>query len=181
MRITNQFTVSAPVDKAWEVLTDLEGLAPCLPGAMLTGKQGDDYLGKVKIKIGPVTSEFNGTARFAELDPTSHRAVIDAKGRDTKGAGNASALVSARLEDHGSSTIVHVDTDMKIAGKLAQFGSGMIQQVSEKLLGEFANRLEAKLTATGATTTDAASAVATTATSPSAPLPSRSRPASSSP
>ena len=147
MKITNEFTVHTPIDRAWQVLTDLEGIAPCMPGAQLTGVDGDVYRGKVKIKVGPVISEFAGTARFAEKDADARRAVIDAKGRDGRSAGNAAALVTAVLRPDGDSTVVNVDTDLKISGKLAQFGSGMIKEVSGKLLAQFVANLEAKLAA----------------------------------
>ncbi|KAF0965870.1 SRPBCC family protein [Rhodococcus sp. T7] len=145
MKIANEFTVSAPIEQAWEVLSDLEEVAPLLPGAQMTGREGDDYLGKVKVKVGPVTSEFKGKATFVERDEKEHRAVIDARGRDSRGSGNASATITAQLHEAGDGTRVTVDTDMKIVGKLAQFGSGMIQQVSEKLMGQFAESLEARL------------------------------------
>jgi carbon monoxide dehydrogenase subunit G len=147
MKITNEFTVHTPIERAWAVLTDLEGIAPCMPGARLTGVEGDTYKGKVKVKVGPVVSEFAGTARFAEKDEAAYRAVIDAKGRDARSAGNAAALVTAVLTPAGSSTSVSVDTDLKISGKLAQFGSGMIKEVSGKLLAQFVDNLEAKLAA----------------------------------
>jgi len=147
MKITNEFTVSVPVERAWEMLTDLEGVAPCMPGAQLTGVQGDTYAGRVKVKVGPVISDFTGTARFAEKDDLAHRAVIDARGKDSRGAGNASAMITAGLRADGDRTVVTVDTDLKISGKVAQFGSGMINQVSEKLLGQFVECLESKLAA----------------------------------
>jgi len=145
MKIANQFTVSAPIEQAWDVLSDLEQVIPLMPGAQLTGHEGDDYLGKVKVKVGPVTSEFSGKVRFVEQDRVQHRAVIDAKGKESRGTGNAAATVTARLQENGQHTSVTVDTDLKIVGKLAQFGSGMLQQVSEKLLGQFVESLEAKL------------------------------------
>ena len=148
MKITNEFTVHTPIERAWQVLTDLEGIAPCMPGARLTGVEGDTYQGKVKVKVGPVISEFAGTARFTERDGAGYRAVIDAKGRDARAGGNAAALVTAVLTPAGESTRVSVDTDLKISGKLAQFGSGMIKEVSGKLLTQFVTNLEAKL-ATG--------------------------------
>jgi hypothetical protein len=123
---------------------------PLMPGAQLTGHEGDDYLGKVKVKVGPVTSEFSGKVRFVEQDRDQHRAVIDAKGKESRGTGNAAATVTARLDEDGERTSVTVDTDLKIVGKLAQFGSGMLQQVSEKLLGQFVESLEAKLAAENA-------------------------------
>jgi carbon monoxide dehydrogenase subunit G len=145
MKIDNEFTVGVPIDRAWAVLTDLEGIAPCMPGAVLTGVEGDVYSGKVKVKVGPITSEYAGTAQFVEKDETSYRAVIDAKGRDVRGAGNATAAITAQLRAEGASTVVNVDTDLKISGKIAQFGSGMIREVSTKLLGQFADCLEGKL------------------------------------
>jgi uncharacterized protein len=147
MKIANQFTVSAPIEQAWDVLCDLEQVIPLMPGAQLTGHEGDDYLGKVKVKVGPVTSEFSGKVRFVEQDRDQHRAVFDAKGKESRGTGNAAATVTAQLREDGERTNVNVDTDLKIVGKLAQFGSGMLQQVSEKLLGQFVESLEAELAA----------------------------------
>jgi carbon monoxide dehydrogenase subunit G len=149
MKIANQFTVSAPIEQAWDVLCDLEQVIPLMPGAQLLGHEGDDYLGKVKVKVGPVTSEFSGKVRFVEQDRAQHRAVIDGKGKEARGTGNAAATVTAQLYEDGQRTRVSVDTDLKIVGKLAQFGSGMLQQVSEKLLGQFVESLEAKLASHG--------------------------------
>ncbi|MGC4862343.1 SRPBCC domain-containing protein [Micromonospora sp. DT41] len=160
MKITNEFTVAVPIDRAWAVLTDLAGIAPCLPGAQLTGVDGDVYRGKVKVKVGPVISEFAGTAQFAEKDSAAYRGVIDAKGRDARSTGNASALVTAQLRPDGDRTLVSVDTDLKISGKLAQFGSGMIKEVSGKLLAQFVANLEAKLAAEQTTPTAAAAPTA---------------------
>jgi uncharacterized protein len=150
MKIANQFTVSAPIEQAWDVLCDLEQVIPLMPGAQLVGHEGDDYLGKVKVKVGPVTSEFSGKVRFVEQDREQHRAVIDGKGKEARGTGNAAATVTAQMREDGGNTSVTVDTDLKIVGKLAQFGSGMLQQVSEKLLGQFVESLEAKLAAENA-------------------------------
>jgi carbon monoxide dehydrogenase subunit G len=147
MKIANEFTVSAPIDEAWAVLVDLEQVIPLMPGAQLTGQEGDDVLGKVKVKVGPVTSEFSGKVHFVERDGAQRRAVIDAKGKEARGTGNAAATVTAVLHEEGDRTRVTVDTDLKVVGKLAQFGSGMLQQVSEKLLGQFVESLEAKLAA----------------------------------
>ena len=151
MKIANEFTVSAPIEQAWDVLIDLEQVIPLMPGAQMTGHDGDDVLGKVKVKVGPVTSEFNGKVHFVERDREQHRAVIDAKGKESRGTGNAAATVTAVLHEAGDRTRVTVDTDLKIVGKLAQFGSGMLQQVSEKLLGQFVESLEAKLAAENST------------------------------
>lgn len=149
MKIANEFSVSAPIEQAWDVLCDLEKVIPLMPGAQLTGHDGDDYLGKVKVKVGPVTSEFSGRVHFVEQDRDQHRAVIDAKGKEARGTGNAAATVTAELHEAGERTRVTVDTDLKIVGKLAQFGSGMLQQVSEKLLSQFVDSLEAELAAPG--------------------------------
>ena len=174
MKIANEFTVSAPMDKAWDVLSDLEQVIPLMPGAQLIGRDGDDFLGKVKVKVGPVTSEFNGRARFVEHDREHHRAVIEGKGKEQRGTGNAAATVAAQLHDAGDRTRVTVDTDLKIVGKLAQVGGGMLQQVSEKLLGEFVQSLEAKLAADSATPSNAAAepvdSATATAAAESAPI-----------
>lgn len=161
MKIANEFTVSVPIDKAWAVLTDIEQVIPLMPGAQLVGQEGEDYLGKVKVKVGPVTSEFNGKAHFVERDETEHRALIDGRGKEARGTGNAAATVTLQLHEAGDHTRVTVDTDLKIVGKLAQFGSSMLQQVSEKLLGQFVDALEAKLAEGKAPT--AAAAVPSTA------------------
>jgi carbon monoxide dehydrogenase subunit G len=147
LKIDNEFTVHVPIERAWAVLTDLEGIAPCLPGAQLTGVDGDTYTGKVKVKVGPVVSDFSGTAKFVEKDDANYRGVIEAKGRDARGGGNASALITAGLAPAGAETRVSVSTDMRISGKFAQFGSGMIKEVSEKLLKQFVVSLEEKLAA----------------------------------
>ena len=145
MKIDNEFTVSVPIDRAWEVLTDLAGVAPCMPGAQLTGVLDGVYSGKVKIKVGPVVSDYSGTAKFVEKDDANYHAVIDAKGKDSRGNGNANAAIDAQLYPAGNRTRVVVSTDLNITGKIAQFGSSMIKEVSEKLLGQFVQNLEAKL------------------------------------
>jgi uncharacterized protein len=160
MKITNEFTVSAPADKAWEVLTDLEQVVPLMPGAQLVGQEGDDYLGKVKVKVGPVTSEFTGKVHFVERDGDAHRAVVDARGKEARGTGNAAATITLGVHEAGDHSRVTVDTDLKVVGKLAQFGSGMLQQVSEKLLGEFVDSLEGTLSG-GDTESDSASTTST--------------------
>jgi uncharacterized protein len=177
MQIDNEFTVGVPIDRAWEVLTDLEGIAPCLPGAQLTGVNDGVYTGRVKIKVGPVTSEYAGTARFTEKDDATHRAVIDARGKDSRGAGTASAAIRAQLRADGDQTIVSVNTDLSITGRVAQFGSGMIKEISAKLLGQFAQNLEAKLLAPQPADTTAASAPAGTTAASAAAAPVVSNPA----
>jgi uncharacterized protein len=147
MKLDNEFTVGVPIEQAWAVLTDLELIAPCMPGAQLTGATDGVYSGKVKIKVGPVTAEYAGTAQFSVKDETAYRAVIDARGRDSRGNGNATALISAQLEPADGHTRVSVSTDLTIAGRIAQFGSGMIKEVSARLLGQFVTCLEGTLSA----------------------------------
>ena len=168
MKIDNRFTASAPIDRAWAVLTDLASVAPCLPGAQLTGVDGDAYTGKVKIKIGPVVSEYGGTARFLEKHEEDHRAVINAAGRDSRGAGNAAAVITAQLHPDGEHTEVVMATDLKITGKVAQFGSNVIKEVSEKMLGQFVSCLEGRLAAEEAPAPAAPAAETTTAAAPGA-------------
>lgn len=145
MEIENSFTVDAPIGEAWALLTDIPEIAPCLPGARLDGESDGVYSGSVKVKVGPVTAEYKGTAEFVERDDAGHKAVISGKGRDSRGAGNAQALITAQMTASGSQTTVDIHTDLKISGKVAQFGRGVMQDVSEKLLGQFAECLAGKL------------------------------------
>lgn len=142
MEIRNEFTVSVPIEQAWETLTDVEKIAPCLPGASLDGRDGDSYLGQVKIKVGPITASYKGKAHFIEKDEAAHKAVLKAEGRDTKGQGNASATITAQLKEAGSGTFVEVTTDLAISGRVAQFGRGVLADVSGKLLEQFVATLE---------------------------------------
>ena len=142
MRLDNEFVVPRPVDEAWAVLTDIERIVPCMPGAQLTNVDGDDYHGTVKVKVGPVVAQYAGVARFRERDASRHHAVLEATGKQTGGAGRASAVVTADLTGEGSgSTRVTVVTDLTVAGPLAQFGRGAIAQVSGKLLDQFVTQL----------------------------------------
>jgi carbon monoxide dehydrogenase subunit G len=142
VELNNDFEVSAPIDKTWAVLTDVERIAPCLPGAQLQEVEGDEYRGIVKVKVGPITAQYKGAASFVERDDDQHRAVLKADGRDTRGAGNASALITATAEAAGDRTKVTVSTDLTVTGKVAQFGRGVMADVSAKLMGQFADNLE---------------------------------------
>ena len=142
MELTNEFEVAVPVAKAWAVLTDIERIAPCLPGAQLREVEGDEYRGVVKIKVGPITASYDGAIRFSELDELAHRAVMKAEGRETRGQGNVSAVITATLTSLGDSTKVVVATDLTISGKVAQFGRGVLADVSAKLLDQFVVNLE---------------------------------------
>ena len=165
MQLNNEFTVEAGVDETWALLTDLERIAPCMPGATLTGRDGDDYLGNVKIKVGPIGANFGGTARFLEKDDAAHTAVITMAGKDAKGAATANATIRARLEDLGGATRVYVDTDLDITGRMAQFGRGAIADVSNRLLGQFTDNLSREIAGGG----QAAPAAATGATGAAQP------------
>jgi len=142
MELTNEFDVAVPVDQAWAVLTDIERIAPCLPGAQLREVEGDEYRGAVKIKVGPITTSYDGAIRFTELDENLHRAVMRAEGRETRGQGNVSAVITATLSSEGDHTKVVVVTDLTISGKVAQFGRGVLADVSAKLLDQFVVNLE---------------------------------------
>lgn len=145
MEIVNEFVVPVTRDRAWDVLTNLETVAECLPGAKLTRREGDDYLGTVRVKVGPITATYSGKARFVSLEKSSYRAELSAEGRETKGQGNASANIVAELVPEGEGTRVTVTVNLTIAGKVAQFGRGVLGEVSEKLMAQFAKNLEASV------------------------------------
>ncbi len=142
MEIENAFRVDVPVDEAWRVLLDLERIAPCMPGAQLQEVQGEEYRGTVKVKVGPITAQYKGTARLESVDDATHTAVLAATGRETRGQGNASASIKLVLSPDGDGTRVEVETDLSITGKVAQFGRGVIGDVSNKLLAQFVENLE---------------------------------------
>jgi hypothetical protein len=156
MELTNEFRVGVPVEEAWTVLTDVERIAPCLPGAQLTEVDGDRYTGNVKVKVGPITAQYKGTATFVEKDEVGRRVVLKADGRDTRGQGNASAMVTATLVPEGAGTLVTVQTDLTVTGKVAQFGRGVLADVSAKLINQFVQSLEADVLSGGPTATAAA-------------------------
>jgi carbon monoxide dehydrogenase subunit G len=142
MELTNEFEVAVPLDEAWAVLTDVERIAPCLPGAELKEIEGDEYRGVVKVKVGPITASYQGVAQFEQLDEVAHRAVLKAEGRETRGQGNASATITATLSPSQIGTKVEVATDLAITGKVAQFARGTLADVSAKLLDQFVRNLE---------------------------------------
>ncbi|MCZ7536391.1 MAG: SRPBCC family protein [Acidimicrobiia bacterium] len=142
MEIKDTFSVSTAIDDTWKVLLDVERIAPCLPGAQLQEAEGDEYRGVVKVKVGPITSQYKGSARLAEIDEPNRRIVIDAKGRDTRGAGDAKATIVVSMREEGSGTAVDVATELHVTGKVAALGRGMLEDVSAKLLGQFVENLE---------------------------------------
>ena len=145
MKMENEFTVEAPVEQAWETLLDLERITPCLPGAALQEESGDEYKGTMTIRLGPVTQKYNGTVSFEETDEESRRAVLKADGKDARGQGTASATITSTLSEEDGGTKVHVETDMHLTGKAAQFGRGVQQEVATKLINQFAECLEKEI------------------------------------
>ena len=142
MDIADNFRVSTPIDATWKVLLDIEGIAPCLPGAQLQEVDGNEYRGIVKVKVGPITAQYKGTATLTEVNEAEHKIVLDASGRDTRGQGNANATIVVTMNEEGDGTRVDVVTDLSITGKVAQFGRGVLDDVSSKLLRQFVENLE---------------------------------------
>ncbi|MDP8952992.1 MAG: SRPBCC family protein [Actinomycetota bacterium] len=151
MKLENEFTVDAPVDEAWDVMLNLERVTPCLPGAELKEETGDgEHKGTMRVKLGPVTQDYEGRVWFEETDESQHRAVLRADGQDARGQGTASATITSTLQEENGSTRVRVETDMQITGRAAQFGQGVQQDVAEKIMGRFAECLENEILGTGA-------------------------------
>jgi carbon monoxide dehydrogenase subunit G len=167
MQLEHTFTVPVPVAQAWEVLLDVERIAPCMPGATVEAFDGETIDGKVKVKVGPLQVTYAGTAKFVEKDAGARRAVIDARAKEARGTGTAAATITAVLTESDSSTDVVVTTDLQITGKPAQFGRGVMVEVGNKLLGKFADCLADELSGGSAPATDAPAAAASGA--PAAP------------
>lgn len=158
MELTNEFRVAVPAAKTWEFLTDVERVAPCLPGATLLSVDGDEFTGAVKVKVGPITVSYKGEAAFVEKDAAAQRMVLKANGKETRGNGNAAAVVTAQLKDEGDATSVVITTDLTISGKAAQFGRGVLSDVAGNLIGQFAKSLETDLLGGSAAATAAPTA-----------------------
>lgn len=142
MELNHAFNVNVPIADAWNILTDLARIAPCLPGAELTDIDGDIFSGHVKVKVGPIQAQFKGQASFVSRDDVAFTATLKAEGRDSTGKGNAAALITAKLTALSpSSTNCAVNTDLTISGKVAQFGRGALADVSDKLLAQFSDNL----------------------------------------
>jgi carbon monoxide dehydrogenase subunit G len=148
MELEHSFTVPVPEDQAWDVLLDVERVAPCMPGATLDSVDGDEIKGKIKVKLGPVSMTYAGTARFTERDRDAGVVTLEASGKETRGAGTASATVRSELHGEGGQTAVTVHTSLNVTGRPAQFGRGVMADVSAKLIGIFAKNL-ADMLATG--------------------------------
>lgn len=159
MKLHNEFTVAAPLQRTWETLLDVERVASCLPGASIepVGEDGT-YRGSIKMKVGPVNMSYSGTVRLADVDADEHVASFDARAKETKGTGTAAAVIRNRLEPAGDGTKVVVETELNVTGRPAQFGRGLMEDVASKMLGDFAGRLEQLVLAGPATAPAAASA-----------------------
>ncbi len=163
MDLNHQFTVAVPVEDAWRILTDVERIAPCLPGAQLQEIEGDTYRGVVKVKVGPIQAQFKGQASFIERDDTAHKVVLKGEGRDTTGKGNAAAVITAEMTAvDANNTSVTVNTDLSVTGKVAQFGRGAMADISDKLLAQFVVNLNALIAEQPATLAPASAEPAAT-------------------
>ena len=175
MQLEHQFRVPVPVAQAWDVLLDVERIAPCMPGATVESFDGETIVGRVKVKVGPIQVTYTGTARFTDKDEATRRAVIEASAKEARGSGTATATITAQLQDDGgSATNVTVTTDLAITGKPAQFGRGVMEEVGNKLLGRFADCLADTLgsgDATGSSSEPAAAEPAPTEAAPAAESP----------
>lgn len=172
VELEHSFTVPADIDTAWNTLLDVERIAMCMPGATLISVEGDTFKGEVKIKLGPVTMVFGGTASFVDKDVANHRLVINASGSETKGTSTAQATVTTQLvAESPTLTRVDVNTDLAITGKPAQFGRGVMSDVAGRIIGQFAGNLEGVVAAgsgTGSTTSSDSSATSAAMPAPAA-------------
>jgi len=152
IELDNSFTVPVPPEQAWDVLLDVERIAPCMPGASVTSVEGDEIEGQVKVKLGPLSLTYKGTAKFTDKDQASHTISIEATGKETRGSGTASATVQANLTpgDSAGQTLVSIHTSLNVTGKPAQFGRSLLPEVSGKLIQQFATNLEAMINADSA-------------------------------
>ena len=171
MDLSHQFRVPVPVEEAWAHFNDITSVAECFPGATVSSAEGDTFNGSVKVKLGPIALVYNGSGTFVEKDEATHRFVVEAKGKDKRGNGTAGATVTLTMADAGGSTDVEVLTDLSITGKPAQFGRGVMQDVSDKLLGQFVDCLEGRFGAPAAA--PAAAPQEETAASPEGPVEAR--------
>ena len=146
MEMDHSFTVPVPPERAWDVLLDVERIAPCMPGASVDEFDGEVVTGRIKVKVGPVSLTYRGTAKFTERDPDARVIVLEASGKETRGAGTASATVRATLEPGGEGTIASMHTTMNVTGRPAQFGRGVMVEVGGKLVDQFAQNLRQLIT-----------------------------------
>ncbi len=180
MDLQNSFVVPSDIDTAWKTLQDVEGLAPCVPGATLESSDGENFTGSVKVKLGPVSMVYGGQAHFVSRDEATHTAVIEGTGKETRGTGTAKGLVTATLhEEAPDRTRVDVVTELTITGKAAQFGRGVMQDVAGRIIDQFSTNLAARMAVTGAAAATAAAGETVTAGADgsAAPTPTTTKPA----
>jgi uncharacterized protein len=151
VRIHNEITLQAPADELFEFLSDVERVGPCLPGATIEGKDGEDYAGRMKVKVGPINATYQGKLRFLELDKDARRAVMRARAEEVNGQGNAEASITTEVEDaDGGNSVIRMDTDLQIRGKVAQFGRGAMEKISQRMFEQFAGNIEQAFNGDGA-------------------------------
>jgi carbon monoxide dehydrogenase subunit G len=147
MRFSNTVSIPAPADELFALVSDIERIAPCLPGAAVEGREGDGYRGTMKVRVGPITASYAGTLRFVELDAEQRRAVLSAKAEETRGSGGVEAEITTSITADGAVSLVQIDTELQISGRIAQLGRGPMEKISERMLQEFAQNLERQLLA----------------------------------
>jgi carbon monoxide dehydrogenase subunit G len=150
MHIHNEISLHAPADELFEFLSDVERVGPCLPGASIDGRDGDDYAGSMKVKVGPINATYRGKLRFVELDKETRRAVMRARAEEVNGQGNAEANITTEVEDSGGESVIRMDTDLQMRGKVAQFGRGAMEKISQRMFEEFAHNIEQRFQGNGA-------------------------------
>jgi carbon monoxide dehydrogenase subunit G len=158
MRIHNEISVQAPADELFAFLSDVERVGPCLPGASIEGRDGDDYAGSMKVKVGPINATYKGKMRFIELDKEARRAVMRARAQEVNGQGNAEASITTEVEDAGGESVIRMDTDLQMRGRVAQFGRGAMEKISQRMFDEFARNLEREMAGGGGAAADEAAA-----------------------
>jgi uncharacterized protein len=171
MKMEQSFEVQAPLEQVWSALLDLERVAPCLPGAAITGHDEDGtYRGTFSVKLGPMTAAYNGTIKVEAVDEAAHRATLKAKGTDKRGQGGANATIVNTLSEHEGGTTVAAVTDFTITGRLAQFGrGGIMEDVSNRLMRDFATCLSTRLGEPAATPEEPSAAAQTPVEPPPPP------------
>ena len=156
MRIHNEITLQAPPDELFAFLSDVERVGPCLPGATIEGKDGEDYAGRMKVKVGPINATYQGKLRFLELDKDARRAVMRARAEEVNGQGNAEASITTEVEQaDGGNSVIRMDTDLQIRGKVAQFGRGAMEKISQRMFEQFAGNIEEAFNGNGAAAPEA--------------------------